>query len=486
MNKTYQEDLEDEVSALEKTTDALEKKKEALEKSKASTDDAINSIESLIDWTEKYIKQTKEDEKEALQERKASIDELIDKKQELLEKEKEEHEYNKQVNEYQNDIASKALTEAVTSLDDSSAGRKANKTANDELVDSRNTISEYLYGHEYDVRKETLDDLKTEMDKYYDDQIETIDKFLNDEVAIYRAACAMIDSDNGTLYGKLLYYCNNYTTTTQAEFTNMWNKAQSALEQYGGANIGVFDLMNSLQQRMIDVNGAIDTISGQIETYNSRIDTVKQKLNELSEAAQEAKRAIQEESEEEENAKKWHFYDSITKKTLSSNKAKREDAASEIASKLSKLRKSYVPPQSMYSDLVRYASGTKSAKQGLAVVDEQGLGSEIIGTPVGGGRYTLLAGGNPVFNKTASSTLYDFANQPEDFLKSMLANLTPNPINTVTTQQKTETIAPVLNIQIAGDATQSTINALVKEENRIANLAAKKIMTIATNNRNRI
>lgn len=270
--------LENEEKALEKTKEALENKKQALEDSKDGYEDALSAIEDLVDWTEKYIKQTKQNEIDALQERKDKIDELIEKKQELLDKEKEEADFNKQLKEKENAVASNALSAAITGLDDSSAGKKAHKENVDDLVESREELYDYLSDYQYDTRKEALDKLKEETDKHYDDEIQTIQDFLNNEVSLHRAACNMIDNDNGTLYNNLLWYCQNYTTTTEAEFNHMWQSAQSALYEYGTAQLNVMDLMNTLQSRIYDVDSAIANVTGSIDNYTSRIDSLKQKL----------------------------------------------------------------------------------------------------------------------------------------------------------------------------------------------------------------
>lgn len=473
--------LENEEKALEKTKEALENKKQALEDSKDGYEDALSAIEDLVDWTEKYIKQTKQNEIDALQERKDKIDELIEKKQELLDKEKEEADFNKQLKEKENAVASNALSAAITGLDDSSAGKKAHKENVDDLVESREDLYDYLSDYQYDTRKEALDKLKEETDKHYDDEIQTIQDFLNNEVSLHRAACNMIDNDNGTLYNNLLWYCQNYTTTTEAEFNHMWQSAQSALYEYGTAQLNVMDLMNTLQSRIYDVDSAIANVTGSIDNYTSRIDSLKQKIDELGNSAQTTKAKIDSVKIRPSSITGHGYKITYNGKVYKTNLTNKEDAETYFISRISKdwYGGRALPAGSLWSKMKAYASGTKSAKGGLSIVDEEGIGSELIPTSLGNGRYTILPQGNPVFSKAMTNELFEFASAPSDyFVQKFGSEIAPNVVN-----NKSTVVSPAININVQGDATQATVNALHKESEMIMNNTIKKLMSYTVNNR---
>lgn len=473
--------LENEEKALEKTKEALENKKQALEDSKDGYEDALSAIEDLVDWTEKYIKQTKQNEIDALQERKDKIDELIEKKQELLDKEKEEADFNKQLKEKENAVASNALSAAITGLDDSSAGKKAHKENVDDLVESREDLYDYLSDYQYDTRKEALDKLKEETDKHYDDEIQTIQDFLNNEVSLHRAACNMIDNDNGTLYNNLLWYCQNYTTTTEAEFNHMWQSAQSALYEYGTAQLNVMDLMNTLQSRIYDVDSAIANVTGSIDNYTSRIDSLKQKIDELGNSAQTTKAKIDSVKIQPSSITGHGYKITYNGKVYKTNLTNKEDAETYFISRISKdwYGGRALPAGSLWSKMKAYASGTKSAKGGLSIVDEEGIGSELIPTSLGNGRYTILPQGNPVFSKAMTNELFEFASAPTDyFAQKFGSEITPNIVN-----NKSTVVFPAININVQGDATQATVNALHKESEKIMNNTIKRLMSYTVNNR---
>ena len=284
--------LESEQRALEHSKKALEDKKKALEDTKSEYEKAQKAIEDLIKWTQNYIKQIKEDEVKALQKKKEKFDELIEKQKKSLQAEKDLHDYEKSVGKKQNDLASNALKASVSSLDDSAAGKKAYKQAQEEYKKSQTDMEDFLYDHSIETREKALDKLKEDTDKSYDKQIKTIQDYLNNEVRLYRDACKMIDNDNGTLYGKLLNYCLTYTTTGKKEFNHMWSLAQTAMKKYNVASIGTMQFMDNLKGRIYDVDGAIDAVSKNIKSYENRISAVKTQLDSLKDAAIKAKNAI--------------------------------------------------------------------------------------------------------------------------------------------------------------------------------------------------
>ena len=61
-----------------------------------------------------------------------------------------------------------------------------------------------------------------------------------------------------------------------------------------------------------------------------------------------------------------------------------------------------------------YATGTKSAKGGLAITDEDGYEAKLRKLSVG--RYSMLNAGDMVFDKEATDVLWEFAKNPQNFI----------------------------------------------------------------------
>ena len=404
------------------------------------------------------------------QEKKDAIDELIEAQKDLLDAEKDEYEWNKKISEKQNTVAKDALAASVASLDDSSAGRKAQKQANDKLAESRSDILDTLYDHEIEIRKDALDKLKEEQDEYYDNLIDNIQDYLNNEVQLYKDACAMIDNDSGDLYGKLLWYCQNYTTTTEAEFNHMWNSAQSALQQYNTANLGTFELLNDLQGRIYEVDNAIDTIAQSISSYESAIDGVQSKLDNLSQSAQKAISDIQAaaNAEDEWTKPKWVY--TWQDNDYKSWKVNRDAAISDIIKQIESRYGGVFPASAatIYGTIRKYASGTNSAAGGLSLVGERGA------------ELHILNQGDGILNHRITQGLAALGANPAQFIadagKKLLSSLFGNSIKPSFSAIGAGNNQPISIVNhIQGDVNPSTLKALVAAQKKIVQESVRAV-----------
>ena len=383
---------------------------------------------------------------------------------------------------------------------------KAMEKAQEEYKTSQTDLQDFLYEHEIEVREQALDKLKEDTDKSYQDQIDKIQEFLNNEVAMYREACSMIDNDNGTLYGKLLEYCLNYTTTGRAEFDHMWTEAKSAMDRYNTANLSTIDLINDLQGRIYDVDSAIDTLTTNIETYENRISNLKNQIDNLKDAAIEAKNAIdianstpltpktQNNNQTQDNnamryigrgydASRGKYYYKVSYRgrdywsyvgDSSDTDRVRNLAALGISKEIAKYHSgfdTYGLSQVQHAlkvnvkNIGHYAKGTKSATGGLHIVDEEGLFSEFIPYQIGKGRYSFLPEGNPVFSKAMTNTLFDFAKDPREFVNSNSPNSNESISGDIT----------VANY-IYGDVDEQMLKRLEKKEKDIVSKAKDEVI----------
>lgn len=483
-----------------KETSALENKKNALEDIKSGYENAIDSIKSLIDWTEKYIKQTKEDEIKSLEDKKKSVDDLIESQKELLQAQKDEYDWNKEISDKQNTVAKDALAASIANLDDSSAGKKSQKEATDALSESRSDMTDSLYEHSIDSRIDALDKLKDSSDEYYDSEIDKINEFLDNEVTLYKAACSMIDNDNGTLYGNLLNYCKTYTTTSEAEFNYMWTSAQSAMQDYNIANLDTFNLLNNLQTRIYEVDTAIDTIADSIQSYEDKISGVQTKLDSLSDSAQTAVSNISAALNKESELNKAKWYYDWQGKRYESSLSNKDSAIQDILRRIENQYGGRFPASAatIYGTIKHYAKGTRNSNGGLSVTQEDGF--EAIFGKLQSGEYTMMSEGSQVFNNKMTDNLFNFSADPQRFITklsskfnylnyfdSIQGNIDRKAKNIVNNSRQKNIGDITVNsapIYIQGDATQSTVNALRAEADKIVNRATKNVMNIALRNKN--
>lgn len=507
--------LEKEQRALDHTKESLEQKKKALEDDKNGYEKARDAIQSLIEWTEKYIKQLKENEIKELENKKKKFDELVDSQKELLSAEKELHDYEKSLGEKQSNAASSQAAMSIASLDDSSAGKKAYKKAQEEYKNSQTELQEFLYEHEIETRQEALDKFKEDTDKSYQEQIDLIQDFLNDEVQIHKAACDMIDNDDGTLYGKLLNYCLTYTTVGKAEFDHMWNAAKSAMEKYNIANLSTLDLINDLQSRIYDVDDAIETITKSIEGYETQITNLKNKLDDLKDAAVDTKNALDAANSSplkgSENkstqlkpakitqvvkyvgrgydAQKGQYYYALkyNNKTYKgyvgdssdSNNTRARAAESVLraiyADKSINFNK--VNPKEIKDAIVNhYANGTTSASGGISLVGENGA------------ELRVLNSGDGILKNQIVRGLTAFGTNPGQFIADAGKKILPSLFKSGASSifgivSGNRQIAPSVSITVQGDATQATVDALQAVAKDIVNRTTKNVMNIALKNK---
>lgn len=275
--------LKQQKTALENQKKALENSKKSLENYKKGLDDAQDSLKDLIDLTIDYIKQIKENEKDALNKQKENFDELISKRKEALELAKKEREEADKLAEKQNSVVKAKLAFSIAQLDDSSAGKKAQKKAADNFKTANKDLSDYLNDREYNARVESLDKEKEAFDKNIDEQTKKIDEYLQNTRQLYEDACNMIDNDTGDLYGKLWNdYVYPYTTKTRAEFDYLWNSAQIAIQKYQGDNETLIGVMNRLQGEIYATDTQINALDGEIDNLGEAIDSTNSALDSTS------------------------------------------------------------------------------------------------------------------------------------------------------------------------------------------------------------
>lgn len=457
------EDASDSASdSTDNLTESLRKQKDALENAKSD-------IQDLIDITIDWIKQEKEDEKEAYEDQKEHLLDLIDKRRELLETKKEEAELNKKLSEQQNTVAQNALAASLSSLDDSSAGRKSSKLAQDALTDSKSDLDTTLSDHEYDVRTKALDELKESTEEYYDKLIDEVDKYLDNERKLYEDACTMIDNDNGALYEKLKTYVYNHTTMTEAEFDHMWNNAQEGLKKYDNAHTPLWETMSELDRAIYNTALQIDNISTSVSN------NVVSSINIAKEALGEYKSILDEIEASEFHGYYYMFFDGKKDRKYTSSNPDRELAAWDIQSQIEK-DGYYIPTGAVVGGLKAYASGTLSATGGISMVGENGAELRILNQgdgiiPADITKNLMSIGVNPTeyFNNMANEIIWrGFSDNSslDSILQDVSVEIKPN-------------ISTPISISIAGNATKETVDALKKLTPQIADAAAKKVMESA-------
>lgn len=461
------ESTNDYKDALESEKDALEDAKDSLEDYKDELSDAQSSLKDLIDLVTDYIKQTKEDEKSALEEQIETLDkqkdaldeskekyaDLIDKKKEAIKAAYDEKKAQDELLDKQKSVAKDRLALEVAGLDDSSAGRKAQKQARDNLTESEKNLHEYQDERSYDFQIKELEDFQTQFEEkiekrkaqidsqveHIEAKIDEIDNYLDNSRQMYEDACAMIDNDNGELYSNLWNYTYTYTTQTKAEFDHLWASAQEALAKYRGDNDSLLGVMEMLQTEIYNTEGQIADLDLQIDEVGKSIDTMNQQISNssgvinnvsssiggLASNITDYKRAL----DELANANidngvplnaKWTFEYADTNgqlKTAWSTSSDFETAVRNIQSVIEK-ETGYYRPDVFGGIKKHFASGTRHSPAEF-ISQEKGLEAIFAKKPNSSGSYTLTTPDSQVFDAKRTDNLYDFSGNPEEFISKL-------------------------------------------------------------------
>lgn len=171
------------------------------------------------------------------------------------------------------------------------------------------------------------------------------------------------------------------------------------------------------------------------------------------------------------NQKPWKF--KFNGSTYRSYKSDKDVAATEIYKKVTSspgIRNANINVDLDYikKKIKRYAVGTKSTSNSLSITDEKGYEAKF--PKLSNGRYTLLPEKSQVFTKAMTDALWNFSSDPKNFLsKELSTNISTNNVS------NNRNISVNIPINITGDATQSTVNALKQQAEKISRMAVDRM-----------
>lgn len=453
------EALEQQKEALEGSKDALEKQKEALEDLKDAYEGDKSSIEDLIDLTEDYVKQTYEDKIQALEDEKSAYKEKIDASKEAitaledeLDAEKDLYEYQRSISEKTKDISTTKKQMAALKNSTSSSDRKKYQELQGQLSEQQQDLTDYQYDQSITRRKEVLEEQKTLLDDRYDRreklldaEISKIQSVVDNERRIREEAMRLIDTRSNEFYNNLWNYVYQYTTKSRFEFENLWHSAYSALDNYNFGQLTCMQIMDLLEQNVYNVGLQIDAVqrnidgvAGAIDVTSAAIDNISSSISDTASAIEDVSNKIDALKTNLENATvaKTNFdaaFNGNTETTptyeatlggniYTSKQPTPESAAADIVNQYNDYLNKYAGqsvPYHRYSEdevkkkLRAYAKGTRHSKGGLSIVDEEGIGTELILDHPSKGRYTTLTDGSIVFNKEQTENLWNLSKLPD-------------------------------------------------------------------------
>lgn len=237
--------------------------------------DAQDKINDLIKLTMDYLKKEANLRKEALKEQLDAFKKLIDKRKELIDLEKEQYDFEKDLKEQNRDLL--AIQQELDALsvegaDYSLEDMKRKAELQQKFNEQSEKRTDFLYDHEVDLRKDALDREEKAFEENINTQTKAIEDYLAHEGWIRAEAIDLINSKSQEFYDNLLNYTQNYTDMAQWEFQNLWNSAYEALMKYGNG--------------AIDVDYTLAYLAGRIAQMDAEMEALENQINNTKNAAQ--------------------------------------------------------------------------------------------------------------------------------------------------------------------------------------------------------
>ena len=307
----------------ESENDSYDYRKEQSEK---YYDDLIDNIEKARDAAVK-----------ALDDELDKYKKLIDAKKESLQEAKDEEDYNKKVAEMNKNISSIQGQIDLLALDNSQEARAKRLDLEQQLADAMNELAEYQAEYslnkqldaldkEYDAFEESIkkqqdlieEKAKNDIDIYekerdekldaiekvhnaelesieqrkekalqriedeksaelaaYDEKINALEDYLNQEGTLYRDANELIRSGGESLWNELMEYCRVYYKEVES-LEDAWKKVLSAVDEYNGGDLNLSETKNKLNDKKNDNESQIDELDN--ETYQRLVDKTRKEM----------------------------------------------------------------------------------------------------------------------------------------------------------------------------------------------------------------
>lgn len=436
---------------------------------KDTTNAAKDAVKELVDYRIDMLKQEIESEKDALNKKLDSLKKFYDEQKELLQDQYDEEKYLKEQSEKRKSVSDIQAELSMLENDDSAWAQKRKLELQDELATAQDELSEFEKDHAFDLATDVLDDAYKKQESEIQTQIDALDEKLNDPQALYNKALQDIKNNSkNQLYYQMLMYNRQYGDGSDDTVKEMWESAFGALDEYEklfGKSYKGIKLKNETGVK--NGSGWDDSpLSGGGEKSDK---SDKNKKNKNKKNKDKKNKGKKDESNQAPSLKKNSTIQVKKSATHFSSKSNGVKMASFVpGGKYTVYQTSgnqvLIGKNGVYtgwinkSDIVGYATGTRSATAGLHELDE--LGSEYVFTSANGNKYRVLNSGDKVLNAKATDFLYEFANGGkgiwEKIIKSAFSTSLDDHIQPIANNNQIE----MGDIIIQGAATQQTVSEI--------------------------
>lgn len=432
-----------------------------------TTDAAKDVVDELVDYRVNMLKQELEDEKNALDKKLDYLKEFNEKQKKLLQDQYDQEEYEEEQAAKRKSVSDIQAQLEQLRFDDSAWAQKRRIELQEELVNAEKDLADFEKENALDQTMDLLDDIYEQQEMLIQDEIEAIEEKLNDPSALYNQALSDIQNNTEALYEEMVEYNNKYGDGNPETVKQMWENAYVALKEYidlFGEAYKDIALGNATDYKEPDDSWDTNTVSG---------------TNPDNQVTQPTTPSAPEEEEKKSSAQSLEEGSTITVKK----------SATHFSAKSGSVRMASFVPGGKFTvyqtsdnevligrdgvytgwikktDIVGYATGTRSATAGLHKINEKG--SEYIFSDQGDGQYRLFSSGEKVLKASAANWLYDFANSYGggviDNLVSKLTGVMRN-IESRLVAESSPTEIHMGDIIIQGNADERTVSEIRREQ----------------------
>lgn len=470
----------------------------------------ISSIDDLVDMVSKMLKQRIEDEIDSLEKLKSAYSEIVDAKKESLQLTKDELAYQQEISEMNEDLTKLQAQAELLKLDTSRAGRAKYAEVMEQIREKQKDISDKQADHTYDATVDALDKADEQYQEFIQNRIDALNQKMENQGEWLRYVYSYIESTKPSqLLSELKAYNYKYGDGINQTVDKIWNAyAEYADTVYGKAGylVQILEELRNLEIKyQAQVDAADSSSSNPSDNYRSNLSEAVMHKN-LMKNTDEQNMQIRDQVEATYGGSWWwdpehqQIYRNDTankylisaasyplieqmKKINNSSSLSKKERKKQLSAILSTLKKTYYGFTQAHLEAGKngkYHLYKRSGKDSKWQIFHDGInagytGADYVPTTKQNELLALLKKGELVFNKDNQNHLLSQLQAIENFQRAF-KGIAAGSISQ-TNYNSTPVSVGGVTIQIYGNATQDTVQALRREAENISNMTMNKLQS---------
>ncbi len=418
--------------------------------------EAVNASEAAKDAIMDLNEARVDKEIEGIEKEIDAYKELIDAQIEALKSAKDLHDYQESIAEKTKSVTDLERQIAAMANDDSAATVAKRKQLEEELAEAKKELEEAQYDHSIETQEDALNKEYDRFEQEKNDEIEALQNSLNEREALIAESFETVKNNADTVGQEIALIAQQHGITISDAIVSSWQSGELSIASYGevlSSNTSAFigNLMG-VENEVLNLQLQADNTASSLSImFSTKADTLVNDLitsyssaSNLNTMTNALKESLVNTLERGYNVSGiTSALDSIASaangaasaasgaaKALADLGAAQTDAASnKYGNEFYYVNKNgdrtyigtsgYVPKTG--NTISKYASGTRSAKGGLSITDEEGY--ELKLPKLANGNYTITGEGDQILTKSETDNIFDWSKiNPSDFIELNIPN----------------------------------------------------------------